>query len=296
MNKIHYCPISPVQRQFGLYVTGAGHELTRPGEPYPHVYHSSDYYFTWQKGRALADWEYQLLYIRDGRGVIQFKRGKSIHIGAGAVIILHPGEWHRYRPDPKTGWSEAYIGIGGEYLSHIVARPFFPQTPAIIQTAPNGRFDRDLMALVGKIQATSAEHPYTLALETAALIASLCENQTVRRGRSSHNVTIRRANLHIAHHLGEVVDFEALARRLGMSYTLFRRCFREYNCMAPLEYQIALRLRRAMHLLESSNVPVAQIAHETGFQSMSYFSKFFHDRTGQTPSQFRRIRLPAING
>lgn len=288
MNKIHYCPISPIQRQFGLYVTGAGHELTKPGEPYPHEYHSSDYYFTWQKGRALADWEYQLLYIRDGRGVIQFKRGKSIAVGGGTVIILHPGEWHRYRPDPKTGWSEAYIGIGGEYLSHIVSKPFFPQTPAVIRIAPNGRFDHDLMALVEKIQATSAEHPYTLALETAALIASLCESQTVRRGKSSHNVTIRKANLHIAHHLGEVVDFEALARRLGMGYTLFRRCFREYNGMAPLEYQIALRLRRAMHLLESSNVPVAQIAEETGFQSLSYFSKFFHDRTGQTPSQFRR--------
>jgi transcriptional regulator GlxA family with amidase domain len=149
------------------------------------------------------------------------------------------------------------------------------------------------MALVEKIQATSAEHPYTLALETAALIASLCESQTVRRGKSSHNVTIRRANLHIAHHLGEVVDFEALAKRLGMGYTLFRRCFREYNGMAPLEYQIALRLRRAMHLLESSNVPVAQIAEETGFQSLSYFSKFFHDRTGQSPSQFRRGRVPA---
>ena len=295
MNKIHYCPISPIQRQFGLYVTGAGHELTKPGEPYPHEYHSSDYYFTWRNGRALADWEYQLLYIREGKGTIQFKRGKSIAIGGGTIIILHPGEWHRYRPDPKTGWSEAYIGIGGEYLQHIVSEPFFPQSPTIIRIAPNGRFDRDLMALLEKIQATSAEHPYTLALETAALIASLCESQTVRRGKSSHNVTIRRANLYIAHHLGEVVDFEAMAKRCGMGYTLFRRCFLEYNGMAPLEYQIALRLRRAMHLLESSNVPVAQIAEETGFQSLSYFSKFFHDRTGQAPSQFRRARLSAIN-
>ena len=44
MNKIHYCPIGQVQRQFGIYVTGAGKEITKPGEPYPHAYHSSDYY------------------------------------------------------------------------------------------------------------------------------------------------------------------------------------------------------------------------------------------------------------
>ena len=65
-NKIHYCPIGLVQRQFGIYITGAGMETTKPGEPYPHAYHSSDYYFTWRKGRTLAEWEYQILYIRRG--------------------------------------------------------------------------------------------------------------------------------------------------------------------------------------------------------------------------------------
>ena len=57
--------------------------------------------------------------------------------------------------------------------------------------------------------------------------------------------------------------------------------------LAPLEYQIALRLRRAMHLLASSNVPIAQIAEETGFKSASYFSKFFHERAGLSPSAYR---------
>ena len=287
MNKIHYCPISPIQRQFGLYVTGAGHELTNPGEPYPHEYHSSDYYFTWRNGRALADWEYQLLYIRDGRGVIQFVRGKNIAIEGGSVIILHPGEWHRYRPDAKTGWSEAYIGIGGEYLRKILTKPFFPQSPTIIKIVPNGLFEHDLMALVEEIQSSYAEHPYTLALKTAALIASLCENQVSRHGKASHNTAIRKANLHIAHHLGDVVDFESLAKRLGMGYTLFRRCFQEYNGLAPLEYQIALRIRRAQNLLAHSNVPIAQIANDTGFRSPTYFSTFFHERIGLSPSEYR---------
>ena len=89
MNKIHYCPIGQIQRQFGVYVTGAGKETTNPGEPYPHAYHSSDYYFTWKKGRALADWEYQLLYIRTGKGEIEFQRGQRIPIEGGTVIILH---------------------------------------------------------------------------------------------------------------------------------------------------------------------------------------------------------------
>ena len=291
MNKIHYCPISPIQRQFGLYVTGAGHELTKPGEPYPHEYHSSDYYFTWRNGRALADWEYQLLYIREGKGTIQFKRGKSIAIGGGTIIILHPGEWHRYRPDPETGWSEAYIGIGGEFLERMFAAPFFRHPPTLIQLEPDGRFDHDLIALVDEIQANSVEHPYTLAMKTMALVASLFERPANLHGKAAYNVVIRRANLHIAHHLGEVVDFPALAHQYGMGYSLFRKCFQSYNGMAPLEYQIALRMRRAMHLLASSNVPIAQIAEETGFQSSSYFSKFFRKRLGTSPILFRRSNI-----
>ena len=288
MNKIHYCPIGQIQRQFGVYVTGAGKEVTNPGEPYPHDYHSSDYYFTWKNGRALADWEYQILYIRDGKGVIEFKRGKSIPVQAGTVIILHPSEWHRYRPDPDTGWSEAYIGIGGEFLKRMFSEPFFKRPPTIIQLQPDGKFDHDLIALVDEIQAGSVEHPYTLALKTMMFVASLFERPANLHGKTAYNVLIRRANLHIAHHLGEAIDFPDLARQCGMGYSLFRKCFQSYNGMAPLEYQIALRLRRAMHLLTSSSVPISQIAEETGFKSASYFSKFFRQRLGTSPFLFRR--------
>lgn len=289
-NKFFYCPISPIQRKFGLYLTGAGYETTLPGESYPHEYHSSDYYFTWRNGRVLPDWEYQLLYIRSGRGIIEFQRGKPIPVGGGDAIILHPGEWHRYRPDPKTGWNEAYIGIGGEYLDRIISPPFFSPAPAIVKVSADAVFDSDIMSLVETIRRDGAEHPYTLALKAATLVASLCETPAARYGKSAYNVTMRKANLFIAHNLGKVVDFPELARRCGMGYTMFRRLFREYNGMAPLEYQIALRLRRAMHLLESSNIPIAQIAEETGFKSPAYFSKFFHDRTGLSPLRYRLSR------
>ena len=269
-NRIHYCPIGLVQRQFGIYVTGAGMEMTKPGEPYPHAYHSSDYYFTWRKGRTLAEWEYQILYIRNGEGEIEFTRGKRIAVGAGSVIILHPREWHRYRPNPKTGWSEAYIGIGGNFLERI------------------GPFDKEIVELVGEIQATSTEQPYTIALKTMQLVVSLFMEHPKQTGRTSYKVAIRRANLHIAHHLGEVVDFPALAKQCGMGYSLFRKRFREYNGMSPLEYQIALRIRRAMNLLGSSELPVAQIAAEAGFESHAYFSRFFRKETGMSPIEYRR--------
>lgn len=291
-NRIHYCPIGVPQRRFGAYVTGAGREVTNPGEPYPHDYHSSNYYFTWEKGRKLADWEYQILYIRSGRGVIEFKRGKTIQVSAGTLIMLHPGEWHRYRPDGQTGWDEAYVGIGGDILERIVAPPFFTVHPTIVNLPPNGWFDRELLALIDAIQSDSGEHPYTLAMKAVTLIASVVERNHPYDAADAHNVTIRKATLHIGHHLGEFIDFEDLAKSLGMGYSLFRQRFCEYTGLAPLKYQNALRIRRAVHLLASTDAPIAQIAEELGFNSPAYFARFFRKATGRSPSA-ARLRLTA---
>jgi len=292
-NKIHYCPIGAPQRLFGAYVTGAGHELTRPGEPYPHAYHSSDYYFTWAKGRKLVDWEFQILYIRSGRGIIEFKRGKPLAVAAGTLIILHPGEWHRYRPDAETGWDEAYVGIGGTLLERLTGAPFFTTRPTLVTLPPNGWFDRELMSLVEEIQSSSAEHPYTLALKTLTLIASVVERAHTFSAADAHNVAIRKATIHIGHHLSEVIDFSGLAAGFGMGYSLFRKRFREYTGLAPLEYQNALRIRRAVHLLTSSDTPIAQIARELGFNSPAYFARFFHHAIGQSPVSYRRSNQQA---
>lgn len=293
-NRIHYCPIGAPQRKFGVYLTGAGRELTKPGEPYPHDYHSSDYYFTWDKGRVLADWEYQILYIRSGQGVIEFRRGKRIRIKAGTVIILHPGEWHRYRPDPKTGWREAYIGIGGDFLSRIIAPPFFSKPPTIIQTKPNDSFEREMLQLVDDIHTHNIEQPYSIALRVLTLLSKLVETTKIQDNPVTSNVAIRQAHLYIAHHLGEVVDFEALAKRVGMGYSMFRKKFLAYTKLAPLEYQLALRARRAANLLANSETPISQIAKETGFQSPAYFSRFFHKRTGLSPVQYRKRHFETI--
>lgn len=294
MNKTLYCPVGEPQRKFGVYVTGAGHEITKPGEPYPHDYHSSDYYFTWDKGRALADWEYQILYIRSGKGVIEFQRGKRIRIKAGTAIILHPGEWHRYRPDQKTGWSEAYIGIGGDFLSRIVSPPFFSESPTIIRTKPGDSFERELLQLVDDIQTHNIEQPYSIALRVLTLLSTLVEATKIQNHPATSNVAIRRAHLYIAHHLGEVVDFAALAKRVGMGYSMFRKKFLAYTKMAPLEYQLALRLRRAANLLANSETPIAKIAKETGFQSPAYFSRFFHKNTGLSPILYRKRHSETI--
>ena len=289
MKKVTYCPIGEPQRQFGIYLTGAGFERTGPHETYPHEYHSSDYYFTWENGRTLPSWEYQLLYIRTGAGVIEFQRRKPIALSAGSLVILHPGEWHRYRPDSETGWEEAYIGIGGRMMESVARPPFFDARCTVLKVPDRESFEKQLYDLIEQIKVGSTERPYSLSLKVLLLLTSVFESRPATDSASGHNADIRKSTFHIAHHLDETIDFAKLARTYGMGYSIFRRRFREYTGLAPFEYQTSLRIRRACHLLSSSDLPVAQIATETGFETPAYFSRYFRLRLNMSPSEYRRM-------
>ena len=63
--------------------------------------------FNPEHGRILAD-EYQLLYIVEGKGVLQTRAAGNFRVGGGDMFMLFPGEWHSYMPDESTGWNGEY--------------------------------------------------------------------------------------------------------------------------------------------------------------------------------------------
>ncbi len=56
------------------------------------------------------------------------------------------------------------------------------------------------------------------------------------------------------------------------------------------QYVIACRIAKAIELLESTDMPITEIAAQTGVGSISHFSKLFTRKTGKNPSVYRRPR------
>ncbi len=50
------------------------------------------------------------------------------------------------------------------------------------------------------------------------------------------------------------------------------------------------RLSKAAELLRETDEPVSVIAAETGFNHLSYFGKCFREKTGLSPSEYRKRR------
>lgn len=74
-----------------------------------------------------------------------------------------------------------------------------------------------------------------------------------------------------------------LADRMNLSVsTLGRLCYRVYG-LSPMKYVFNLRLERAARLLAQNYGRVKDVAYETGFSSLSYFSKCYKERYGVPP-------------
>ncbi len=276
---------------WGVRVLDAGFEAFPSGKPYPAVnHHPAPYLYAWEKGRVFS--EYQFLAITRGHGILETATCPQLEIQAGDLFILFPDEWHRFKPDPQTGWDENFVGFDGDYARHLMQSFFVPGEPVL-----RGAATAETVALLRKIalvaEDTSSETAPLVFADMITLITRLVLFTRVHAPNERRAICqkIQQSREHILAHAFQRIDFRWLASSLGLSYTVFRRMFQKETRHAPLAYQLEIRINRARVLLEQTDLPVSEIALQTGFANVFYFSKMFSKRAGQTPSACRQAAL-----
>jgi AraC family transcriptional regulator len=100
-------------------------------------------------------------------------------------------------------------------------------------------------------------------------------------------VVLRRVEEFIDANLGDEVTLRMLAAIATLSVEHFVRSFRSATGRTPYRYVLEERLKRAAHLLRTSDQPIFMIATACGFKNPNYFSTKFHERYGIRPSHYR---------
>ena len=76
--------------------------------------------------------------------------------------------------------------------------------------------------------------------------------------------------------------------KLGYSYGHLLKLFKAHFGMTPGDYIAAIRTERAKRRLRDTDLTVAQVGYELGFENTPYFTRFFRRGTGMSPGEFRR--------
>ncbi len=78
-----------------------------------------------------------------------------------------------------------------------------------------------------------------------------------------------------------------LARVSSISPAHFAREFREAFGVPPHRYLLTRRIERAKALLRETDLPITDIAFQTGWKSLGTFGRIFRDITGASPGEIR---------
>lgn len=91
---------------------------------------------------------------------------------------------------------------------------------------------------------------------------------------------------YLLEHLTEKIACSELCKSCNLGSSQFYTLFKEEYGMSPLEYRDKLVIKRASMLLRDGSFSITEISEMLGFESVSYFSRFFKKSRGVSPSQF----------
>jgi len=79
---------------------------------------------------------------------------------------------------------------------------------------------------------------------------------------------------------------QLFSENMGMDRTVLYKKLLSITGLAPSEFIRSIRLKRAAQLLLQSQLSVGEVADKVGFNTHRYFSKYFKETYGVTPSEF----------
>jgi two-component system, response regulator YesN len=126
--------------------------------------------------------------------------------------------------------------------------------------------------------------------ERAGIIEKVMDEKLVQvdTGHPSNRVPIRDAIEYINNNIKNELTQKEVADHVHLNPSYLSVLFKEHVKLTFSEYVTRRRVQRAKELLMTTNLPVNDIAEESGYKTAKYFIKIFKELEGVTPSAYRK--------
>ncbi len=232
--------------------------------------------------------EYSLEFVRAGR-MLMFTPKKCLDLKAPMLFWMAPGELYRFEciPGASVQCEHVYADFRGPRAERISA--------ALHEACPQGcltpdspeKVDGIFQEMVRKyrIDAVRFHAELIQKIETLMLIISdtLGKEQYPRKDPFG---IIRMAEKINADPFASF-DFEETAAKTGISYSYFRRLFKEGNGVPIHEYVREQRMKLAAEMLRNTRMRIKEIVYNCRFDNLAEFSREFKRWYGMSPRQYR---------
>ncbi|MDW3192022.1 MAG: AraC family transcriptional regulator [Cytophagales bacterium] len=242
--------------------------------------------------------EYELVYIggcdghrRVGNHISRFEGSDLVLIGSN---IPHLNFDHGV----KTDYEKVVVHFNTSFIEEVIHKtPELVSISQLFKRSVHGiAFQGPVKDEIGKsLLAFQSLDPFAQYLKLMELLQQLIhsceeeklhENPYVNPYRNSEQERLRKIYAFTDEHYARKVTLNEVSELCSMSREAFCRYFKKATGQSYLDFLNQYRVTQAKLLL-SSGEGVSQVGYQTGFESLSYFSRMFKRLTGESPRAFR---------
>ncbi len=223
-----------------------------------------------------------------GRIKFQTENGIDAVVEPGELFSLWPSVPHHFRAEQpqeranaRIDWVRVRGPLAREYLELLGMTPEAPLAACADITEARRIFE-ELQYLATAYPAGAEQRAVGLLYELAGACNPV---RTPAEPRPSVAYKVRDA---MAQHFDSGMNVDEYAKMSGVSRSTLFLHFRQTFGKSPAEMLIGFRLQHAKLLLETSELPVAEVGYASGYTDPKYFSRIFARHTGYCPTEFRK--------
>lgn len=275
-------------------------------EIFPFVRFASVLQYNDSTNQAAVSYDHRIMYVLGGTGTLKIE-DKQHTLSNGSVMYWPSGTAYTIQPDPQESLRLLIINFDFTNAHSDILQPLPSVTP--LGYNPANRLENlifeDAEALNGSLvlQNVPTILPYLQKMveeeETPQLLGSFQSGNLLRVVLTVlYRVACAPADRKTVDSFNAILDYVAtnyaqpitnkeLAARFNYHPNYISQLFTQHTGISLHQYLLRLRIRQALYLLQTTELPVNEVAAKTGFCSTSYFCQYFKKSTGYSPASFR---------
>lgn len=171
---------------------------------------------------------------------------------------------------------------------------FFSDKDRIMTGNDDGRLHETMNALIRELKEKEGAQEKTEApmqnLLLGQLVVLLARQSVWNRRKQGGSGYVRRAREFLTENFDQEITVTSIASYVGISEGYLQRLYKKETGSSLMEDVLKLRVEKAKLLLESSTLPVIDVAVNAGFNTRQHFTAMFTQMTGCSPAAWRRNR------
>jgi AraC-like DNA-binding protein len=232
-----------------------------------------------------------LQYTISGTGTLRYEN-RTMKIRPGEALLVIVPHNHCYWLEKGDKWEFFWISMNGIEALRIHEIILNMQGPVL--KLKNHTVDK-LASCTLRLMEGKGEMPgeaSAIAYEAAMALFDDTFGPSEKLPTSEN--ALSRALQYVYANLASPLTVDMLARVAGLSRAHFSRSFANLTGLAPAEFVLQERMKRAAKLMIANReLPIKEIAALTGIPDNNYFSKVFRRIYGVSPTEFRTTGMYA---